>query len=94
MLYQSLGYQILMINYLYNDNILTAGSVNGRNCKELAAQPDVDGFMVGGASLKVIIIILKSIPSLRERMIYLLFLKYIFSSPKKLELNIIFSLER
>ncbi|PWZ37819.1 Triosephosphate isomerase, cytosolic [Zea mays] len=29
------------------------GSVNGANCKELAAQPDVDGFLVGGASLKV-----------------------------------------
>ena len=30
-----------------------AGSVNGTNCKEPAAQPDVDGFLVGGASLKV-----------------------------------------
>lgn len=30
-----------------------AGSVNGANCKELAAKPDVDGFLVGGASLKV-----------------------------------------
>ena len=29
------------------------GSVNGANCKELAAKPDVDGFLVGGASLKV-----------------------------------------
>lgn len=29
------------------------GSVNGGNCKELAAKPDVDGFLVGGASLKV-----------------------------------------
>ena len=29
------------------------GSVNGANCKELAAQPDLDGFLVGGASLKV-----------------------------------------
>jgi hypothetical protein len=29
------------------------GSVNGGNCKVLAAQPDVDGFLVGGASLKV-----------------------------------------
>ncbi|KAJ0084874.1 hypothetical protein Patl1_30928 [Pistacia atlantica] len=28
------------------------GSVNGANCKELAAQPDVDGFLVGGAALK------------------------------------------
>ncbi|KAJ3686740.1 hypothetical protein LUZ61_015904 [Rhynchospora tenuis] len=32
--------------------ILYGGSVNGANCKELAAQPDVDGFLVGGASLK------------------------------------------
>jgi triosephosphate isomerase len=29
------------------------GSVTAANCKELAAQPDVDGFLVGGASLKV-----------------------------------------
>lgn len=29
------------------------GSVSGANCKELATQPDVDGFLVGGASLKV-----------------------------------------
>lgn len=33
---------------------LCIGSVNGANCKELAAQPDVDGFLVGGASLKVL----------------------------------------
>lgn len=33
--------------------MITAGSVNGANCKELAAKPDVDGFLVGGASLKV-----------------------------------------
>ncbi|XP_044462165.1 triosephosphate isomerase, cytosolic [Mangifera indica] len=32
--------------------IIYGGSVNGSNCKELAAQPDVDGFLVGGASLK------------------------------------------
>lgn len=30
-----------------------AGSVNGANCKELTTQLDVDGFLVGGASLKV-----------------------------------------
>jgi len=34
---------------------LTTGSVNGGNCKELAGQADVDGFLVGGASLKVIL---------------------------------------
>jgi len=32
--------------------ILYGGSVNGNNCKELAGKPDVDGFLVGGASLK------------------------------------------
>ncbi|RKU41747.1 triosephosphate isomerase [Coniochaeta pulveracea] len=32
--------------------ILYGGSVNGKNCKELATQPDIDGFLVGGASLK------------------------------------------
>uniref|UniRef100_A0A453FWM7 Triosephosphate isomerase n=1 Tax=Aegilops tauschii subsp. strangulata TaxID=200361 RepID=A0A453FWM7_AEGTS len=32
--------------------IIYAGSVNGANCKELAAQPDLDGFLVDGASLK------------------------------------------
>ena len=33
--------------------LLGTGSVTGANCKELAAKPDVDGFLVGGASLKV-----------------------------------------
>jgi triosephosphate isomerase len=33
-----------------------SGSVSGANCKELAAKPDVDGFLVGGASLKVVLI--------------------------------------
>lgn len=33
---------------------INVGSVSGANCKELAAQPDVDGFLVGGASLKVL----------------------------------------
>ncbi|XP_059458048.1 triosephosphate isomerase, cytosolic [Corylus avellana] len=33
--------------------IIYGGSVNGANCKELASQPDVDGFLVGGASLKL-----------------------------------------
>lgn len=28
------------------------GSVNGGNCVELAKQPNIDGFLVGGASLK------------------------------------------
>lgn len=29
-----------------------SGSVTGGTCKELASQKDVDGFLVGGASLK------------------------------------------
>ncbi|XP_030753517.1 triosephosphate isomerase isoform X2 [Sitophilus oryzae] len=28
------------------------GSVTGANCQELGSQPDIDGFLVGGASLK------------------------------------------
>ncbi|RKP07791.1 Triosephosphate isomerase [Thamnocephalis sphaerospora] len=32
--------------------IIYGGSVNGGNCNELAGCPDVDGFLVGGASLK------------------------------------------
>jgi len=32
--------------------ILYGGSVTSGNCKELAKKPDVDGFLVGGASLK------------------------------------------
>lgn len=32
--------------------ILYGGSVSEKNCKELSTQKDVDGFLVGGASLK------------------------------------------
>ena len=32
--------------------IIYGGSVNAKNCRELATKPDVDGFLVGGASLK------------------------------------------
>lgn len=35
-----------------NTRILYGGSVSEKNCQELAKQPDVDGFLVGGASLK------------------------------------------
>ena len=35
-----------------NTRILYGGSVNEKNCGELAKQPDIDGFLVGGASLK------------------------------------------
>jgi triosephosphate isomerase len=32
--------------------IVYGGSVNGANCKALITEPDIDGFLVGGASLK------------------------------------------
>lgn len=32
--------------------ILYGGSVNDKNCSELASKPDVNGFLVGGASLQ------------------------------------------
>lgn len=32
--------------------ILYGGSVSEKNCRELAKQADIDGFLVGGASLK------------------------------------------
>ena len=32
--------------------ILYGGSVTGGNCRELGACEDIDGFLVGGASLK------------------------------------------
>ncbi|OBZ78324.1 Triosephosphate isomerase [Grifola frondosa] len=35
-----------------NTRIIYGGSVNAGNCKELGNQKDVDGFLVGGASLK------------------------------------------
>eukprot|EP01127_Copromyxa_protea_P008021 TRINITY_DN1826_c0_g1_i1.p1 TRINITY_DN1826_c0_g1~~TRINITY_DN1826_c0_g1_i1.p1 ORF type:complete len:168 (-),score=38.69 TRINITY_DN1826_c0_g1_i1:37-540(-) len=33
--------------------IIYGGSVNASNCKDLATRPDIDGFLVGGASLQV-----------------------------------------
>ncbi|XP_033764310.1 triosephosphate isomerase A-like [Pecten maximus] len=35
-----------------NVRIIYGGSVNAANCKDLAAKGDIDGFLVGGASLK------------------------------------------
>uniref|UniRef100_A0A7S0T9W0 Triosephosphate isomerase n=1 Tax=Erythrolobus madagascarensis TaxID=708628 RepID=A0A7S0T9W0_9RHOD len=35
-----------------NTRILYGGSVSAANCGELSTKPDVDGFLVGGASLK------------------------------------------
>jgi triosephosphate isomerase len=39
-----------------NTRIIYGGSVTAANCKEIGSQPDVDGFLVGGASLKVFIL--------------------------------------
>jgi triosephosphate isomerase len=33
--------------------IVYGGSVTGANCVELSKEPDIDGFLVGGASLKL-----------------------------------------
>ncbi len=35
-----------------NTRIIYGGSVTETNCHDLIKQPDVDGFLVGGASLK------------------------------------------
>lgn len=35
-----------------NTRVIYGGSVSEKNCRDLAKQPDVDGFLVGGASLK------------------------------------------
>ncbi|KAI7369658.1 hypothetical protein KC336_g20989, partial [Hortaea werneckii] len=32
--------------------IIYGGSVSEKNCKDLAKEQDIDGFLVGGASLK------------------------------------------
>ena len=48
-----------LITELYNENvgknirILYGGSVNVKNSQELLNQPNVDGALVGGASLKL-----------------------------------------
>jgi len=39
-------------NVAKSTRIIYGGSVNAKNCRELAQQPDIDGFLVGGASLK------------------------------------------
>lgn len=35
-----------------NIRVIYGGSVNEKNCRDLAKEKDVDGFLVGGASLK------------------------------------------
>lgn len=39
-------------NVAKTTRIIYGGSVTGANCKELAKENDIDGFLVGGASLK------------------------------------------
>lgn len=68
--------QIFLIVNRFHIWVFLAGSVNGGNCKELAAQPDVDGFLVGGASLKVFLLPLHT-PN-EFRILYLLIMLSIF----------------
>lgn len=35
-----------------NTRVIYGGSVSEKNCRDLAKQADIDGFLVGGASLK------------------------------------------
>lgn len=39
-------------NFVNNMRIIYGGSVSEKNCKELIQQNDIDGFLIGGASLK------------------------------------------
>jgi triosephosphate isomerase len=39
-------------NVAETTRIIYGGSVNGKNCVELSKKADIDGFLVGGASLK------------------------------------------
>lgn len=66
--------QIFLIVNRFHNWVFLAGSVNGGNCKELAAQPDVDGFLVGGASLKVFLLPLHT----AQRVSHSIFVNYAF----------------
>ena len=39
-------------NASQSTRVIYGGSVSAKNCKELAKCPNIDGFLVGGASLK------------------------------------------
>lgn len=39
-------------NALISESVLAGGSVNDKNSADLASKQDVDGFLVGGASLQ------------------------------------------
>jgi triosephosphate isomerase len=47
--------------------IIYGGSVNEKNCRDLAKQSDIDGFLVGGASLKPACKLKASVLSLKQR---------------------------
>jgi hypothetical protein len=47
--------------------IIYGGSVNEKNCRELAKQNDIDGFLVGGASLKPACKLKTSVLSLNQK---------------------------
>jgi triosephosphate isomerase len=43
---------LMIFQVAESTRILYGGSVTAENCRELAACPDIDGSLVGGASLK------------------------------------------
>ena len=53
---KSVGYDsflsLLTLYYPKFCLIYVSGSVTAGNCRDLGAKPDIDGFLVGGASLK------------------------------------------
>jgi triosephosphate isomerase len=55
-LHEKMQLQYLNQNWWAWEDGQVAGSVTAANCKEIGSQPDVDGFLVGGASLKVFIL--------------------------------------
>jgi triosephosphate isomerase len=44
--------ELMIFQVAESTRILYGGSVTAENCRELAACPDIDGSLVGGASLK------------------------------------------
>ncbi|NPB02850.1 MAG: triose-phosphate isomerase [Thermotogae bacterium] len=49
---EQIGEMHAFIKEIFNTKVLYGGSVKGHNAKELASTEGVDGFLVGGASLK------------------------------------------
>lgn len=59
--------------------IIYGGSVSEKNCKDLSKQPDIDGFLVGGASLKPACKFHHFLRYLRHRFFFVSFLETIVS---------------